>query len=408
LFIVFIMKFKYKAINKEGEGQSGKIEAVNQEKAIELLQKYELLIISVEASSELFSLSGIMNKIRRRVGVKKIVMFSKELSILISSGVSLVEALRIQYEQEDSQFFREQITAVADMVEDGATFSEALSRFPETFSDFYVNIVKSGEVSGKMQEALLHLADYVEKSYLLGAKVKNAMLYPCVILAGFSLVGVGMMVFVVPQLVGIFEENKMDLPLPTKILIAVSNFMVDYFIVFVGLIIFFIFFVKRWIKTPSGKRKVDVILLSLPPFNDLFKKFYLARFADNLSMLIGSGVNIVSALKISGDVAGNEIYRRLIYSSMEDVKTGGSIAYAFENNKYVVPMVAKMLKIGEKTGKIDAVLKDVAEFYTKEVDIAVDGLTAVIEPILIFVLGGAVGLLVAAIIMPIYQMTEAF
>ncbi|MFA7170144.1 MAG: type II secretion system F family protein [Candidatus Paceibacterota bacterium] len=402
------MKFKYKAINKEGEGQSGKIEAVNQEKAIELLQKYELLIISVEASSELFSLSGIMNKIRRRVGVKKIVMFSKELSILISSGVSLVEALRIQYEQEDSQFFREQITAVADMVEDGATFSEALSRFPETFSDFYVNIVKSGEVSGKMQEALLHLADYVEKSYLLGAKVKNAMLYPCVILAGFSLVGVGMMVFVVPQLVGIFEENKMDLPLPTKILIAVSNFMVDYFIVFVGLIIFFIFFVKRWIKTPSGKRKVDVILLSLPPFNDLFKKFYLARFADNLSMLIGSGVNIVSALKISGDVAGNEIYRRLIYSSMEDVKTGGSIAYAFENNKYVVPMVAKMLKIGEKTGKIDAVLKDVAEFYTKEVDIAVDGLTAVIEPILIFVLGGAVGLLVAAIIMPIYQMTEAF
>jgi type IV pilus assembly protein PilC len=166
--------------------------------------------------------------------------------------------------------------------------------------------------------------------------------------------------------------------------------------------------VKNYIKTPTGKAQADVLMLSLPPFSELFRKYYLARFADNLSMLIGSGVNIVSALQISSEVAGNEVYKKIIYNSMEDVKMGGSIAYAFENNKYVFPMVSKMMKIGEKTGKMDSVLKDVAGFYTKEVDIAVDGLTAIIEPILILILGGGVGLLVAAIIMPIYQMTEAY
>jgi type IV pilus assembly protein PilC len=402
------MKFKYRAIAKNGEEQTGKIDAATHEKAVELLQKYQLVVVSVEEVSELFSLSALIGKFHRGVGNKKIVLFSKELSILISSGVSLVEALKIEYEQEENQKFREQIMAIADMVDDGDAFSEALSRFPDTFSDFYVNIVKSGEVSGKMQESLMHLAAYVEKSYMLSAKVKNAMLYPCVILMGFIGVGICMMIFVVPQLVSIFRENAMDLPLPTKMLIAVSDFLVNNFALFVLAVIFMIFGVGRYIKTPAGKAQADVLLLSLPPFSELFRKFYLARFADNLSMLIGSGVNIVSALQISSEVAGNEVYKKIIYSSMEDVKMGGSIAYAFENNKFVSPMVSKMLKIGEKTGKVDVVLKDVADFYTKEVDIAVDGLTAIIEPILILILGGGVGLMVAAIIMPIYQMTEAY
>lgn len=401
------MKFKYRAITKIGEEQAGAIEADSKEKAVEILQKYDFTLVSVDKVSELFSLAGITGKFHRGVSSKKLVMFSKELSILISSGVSLVEALHIQYEQEESKRFKEQIAAMADMVEDGYSLSSTLSKFPDTFSDFYINIVKSGEVSGKMQESLLHLADYVEKRYLLSAKVKNAMLYPAVIMVGFLGVGVAMMVLVVPQLVGIFQENAMELPLPTKILIAVSNFLVHNFALFVLLVIFSLVVVRRYLKTRSGKAKLDVLFLTVPPFNDLFKKYYLARFADNLSMLIGSGVNIVKALEISASVAGNDVYRKIILESVEDVKVGGSIAYAFEKNKYVSPMISKMLNIGERTGKIDQVLKDVADFYTKEVDIAVDGVTAIIEPILILVLGCGVGILVAAIIMPIYQMTEA-
>jgi type IV pilus assembly protein PilC len=295
---------------------------------------------------------------------------------------------------------------MADMVEDGYSLSNTLARFPDTFSDFYINIVRSGEVSGKMQESLLHLAEYVEKRYLLSAKVRNAMLYPAVVMLGFLGVGIAMMVLVVPQLVGIFRENEMELPWPTKVLIFVSDFLVNNFTLFVLLVVFFLVVGRRYLKTPAGKAKVDLFCLSMPPFNDLFKKYYLARFADNLSMLIGSGVNIVNALEISASVAGNSVYRKIILESVEDVKVGGSIAYAFENNKYVSPMISKMLNIGERTGKIDTVLKDVADFYTKEVDIAVDGVTAIIEPILILVLGCGVGVLVAAIIMPIYQMTE--
>lgn len=402
------MKFKYRAVAKGGGEQVGKIEAPNREKAVELLQKYNLVIVSVEEAGELFSLSSISARLHRKVGVKKLVMFSKELSVLISSGVSLTEALKIQYEQEDNQHFREQIMAIADTVEDGDSFSEALSRFPDTFSDFYVNIVRSGEVSGRLQESLLHLANYVEKSYMLGAKVKNAMIYPCVILTAFLVIGLCMMVFVVPQLVAVFRENGTELPFITKIVIGISDFLLKYFYVFIMFVLLFILGVKKYIKTLSGKRNLDHLLLMIPPFNDLFKKFFLARFADNFSMLIGSGVNIVAALKISGDVAGNEIYKKIIYQSMEDVKIGGSIAYAFENSEFVPPMISKMLKIGEKTGKVDSVLKDVANFYTKEVDIVVDGLTAVIEPILILILGAGVGALIAAIIMPIYQMTEFY
>lgn len=402
------MKFKYRAIAKNGEEQNGKIEAATREKAVELLQKYDLIVVSVEEGGDTISLSGLMAKVRRKVPIKKIVIFSKELSILISSGVSLVEALKIEYEQEESQLFREQIMAIADMVDDGDQFSEALARFPNTFSDFYVNIVRSGEVSGRMQESLLHLADYVEKNYLLGSQVKNAMMYPCVILLGFLGVGVCMMIFVVPQLVGIFQENATELPLPTKILIFLSDLLTNNLPLLIIGVTGTVMFLKKYIKTEKGKMQLDTLLLTLPPFNELFKKFYLARFADNLSMLIGSGVNIVNALEISGDVAGNSVYKKIIYSSVEDVKIGGSIAFAFEDNKYVSPMVSKMLKIGEKTGKVDSVLKDVAKFYNNEVDIAVGGLTAIIEPILILALGGGVGLMVAAIIMPIYQMTEFY
>ena len=278
------MKFKYKAITISGTGQVGKIEASSQEKAVELLQKHKLVIVSIDPIRELFSFAKF-SSIFRKVGSKKIVMFSKELSILLSSGVSLVEALRIQYEQEESAYFREQIFAVASMVEDGDSFSSALSHLPDTFSDFYINIVRSGEISGKMQEALLHLADYVEKNFMLTSKVKNALLYPAVIILGFIGIGIAMMVFVVPQLTGIFKENEMELPFATKALIAVSDFMVNNFVLFLIAIALSIYGFKLYIKTQKGKENLDVLILTMPPFKNLFRKFYVARFSDNLSIL---------------------------------------------------------------------------------------------------------------------------
>lgn len=398
------MKFKYKAISISGFEQTGKIEASSKKRAIELLQKHKLVIISIEEIKELISfkfLSGFFH----RVSHKKIVIFSKELSILLMAGVPLVESLKIQYDQEENPYFKEQIFKISNMVNDGVPFSTALSKFPNIFSDFFVNIVKSGEASGKMQESLLHLSDYIEKQYLLTSKVKSALMYPAVILGGFVLVGVGMMAFVVPQLVSIFEGSDQELPLPTKILIFVSDFMQHNIVLIAILGCFLGYIIKKYVQTSEGRSKVDVLILKIPQFSSIFKKFYIARFAENLSMLISSGIPIINALQISGDVVGNSVYRKIIYNSIDEVKIGGSIAYSFERSDQLPSLVPKMIRVGERTGKLDIVLKDIAGFYTKEVDIAVDGLTAIIEPIMIFVLGGAVAVLVASILMPIYQMT---
>jgi type IV pilus assembly protein PilC len=257
-----------------------------------------------------------------------------------------------------------------------------------------------------MQESLTHLADYIERQYLLNSKVKNALMYPGVIMGGFVIIGAGMMAFVVPQLTSIFKDNEQELPLPTKILIVVSDFMKDYFVLLIIASIILFYGIKKYAATKEGKENIDKLIFKIPKFNSIFRKFYVARFTENLSLLIASGVPIISALKISGDIVGNEIYRKIIYSSIDEVKIGGSVAYAFERSDQLPPLVPRMIRIGERTGKLDVVLKDISEFYTKEVNIAVDGLMSLIEPILIFVLGAGVGVLVAAILLPIYQMTE--
>lgn len=401
------MKFKYKVITASGTEQTGKIEAVNRDKAIELLQKHKLVIVRIKQKREWASFGKAFSFLHR-VSSKKIVMFSKELAVLLTAGIPLVEAIRIQHEQEENLYFKEQLFLIANMIDDGSPFSSTLSHFPNIFSGFYVNIIKSGEASGTMQESLVHLSNYIEAQYLLNSKVKNALMYPGVILSGFALVGAIMMAFVVPQLTSIFRENDQELPWPTQLLILVSDFMKDNFPLLIVAVIVLGFGLKKYLKTSKGKENFDKLIFKIPKFRTIFKKFYVARFAENLSMLIKSGVPIISALKISGDVVGNEVYKKIIYSSIDEVKIGGSVAYAFERSDQLPPLVPRMIRIGEKTGKLDIVLGDIADFYTKEVNIAVDGLMALIEPILIFALGGGVGILVAAILMPIYQMTEMF
>ncbi|MDF1498382.1 MAG: type II secretion system F family protein [Patescibacteria group bacterium] len=400
------MKFRYKAISLSGAEQLGKIEANSKERAIELLQKHKLIVVSISQIKEFVLIKNVLSSLHR-VSYKKIVIFSKELSILLTSGVPLSESLRIQYGQEESVYFKEHIFKVSNMVEDGVPFSTALSKFPNIFSDFYVNIVKSGEVSGNLQESLLHLADYIEKQYLLKSKVKGALMYPAIVMGGFIFIGIGMMAFVVPQLVSMFEDSGQELPLPTKIVIFVSDLMQNNFVIIMLMIIGFFYIGGKYVESPQGKTLTDKLILKIPSFGPIFKKFYVARFAENLSMLVTSGIPIIRALQITGDVVGNEVFKKVIYNSVDEVRIGGSIAYAFERSEQLPPLVSKMIRVGERTGRLDVVLKDVADFYTKEVDIAVDGLTSIIEPIMIFALGGAVAILVGAILMPIYQMTSA-
>jgi len=401
------MKFKYKARTISGIEQEGNIEAGTQKVAVEMLQKHKLVVVSIRPVRSLFAKNQLLSFIHK-VKSQEVVEFSKEFSILLSAGIPLVEALEIIQKQVENLYFKDQLAEITSDVRDGASFSEALKRHSDIFSDLYINLAKAGEASGKMQIILLHLSGHLEKQHHLSSRVKSALLYPAVIITGFGAVALLMMAFVVPKLLEIFSGAEMELPMPTKILIAVSGFFQSYFfLIIIVLLLIFIGF-KNFKNTPKGKAAIDSFLLKVPALNKILEKFYMARFSANLSMLTASGVSIIDSLKISGDVVGNEVYKKVVYSAVDEVKTGGSIAYAFEASDAIPPMVSKMISVGEKTGKLDLVLKNISDFYSKEVDIAVEGITAIIEPVLILALGGGVAILVAAILMPIYQMTEAF
>ena len=401
------MKFKYKAKTINGVEQEGNIEAGTRKMAVEVLQKHKLVVVSIKPVQNLFT-KGQLSSFIHKVKSREIVEFSKEFSILLSAGIPLVEALEIVQKQVENPYFGDQLAEIAGDVRDGASFSSALERHSDIFSDLYINLIKAGEASGKMQAVLLHLSDHLEKQQHLNSRVKSAFLYPAVIISGFGVVILIMMAFVVPKLLEIFSENEMELPLPTKILIAVSGFFQDYFILIVIALVLAAVGFRNFKNTPKGKAVLDSFLLKIPAINKILEKFYMSRFSANLSMLIKNGVSIAESLQISGDVVGNEVYKKVIHSAVDEVRTGGSVAYAFESSSVVPSMVSKMIGVGEKTGKLDLVLKDISDFYSKEVDIAVEGITAIIEPILILLLGAGVAILVAAIIMPIYQMTEAF
>ena len=401
------MKFKYKARTISGIEQEGSIEAGTQKMAVEMLQKHKLIVVSIRPVQSLFAKNQLLSFIHR-VKSQEIVEFSKEFSVLLSAGIPLVEALEIIQKQVGNLYFKDQLAEVVSDVRDGASFSSALERHPDIFSNLYINLVRAGEASGKIQTVLLHLSDHLEKQHHLNSRVKSSLLYPAVVIGGFGIVGLLMMAFVVPKLMEIFSENSMDLPLPTKILIAVSGFFHNYFILIIIALALVVVGLRNFKNTPKGKAALDGFLLKIPALNKILEKFYLSRFSANLSMLIISGVSIIESLQISGDVVGNEVYKKVIYSAVDEVRTGGSVAYAFEASDAIPPMVSKMIKVGEKTGNLDLVLKSISNFYSKEVDIAVEGITAIIEPVLILLLGAGVAILVAAILMPIYQMTEAF
>lgn len=398
------MKFQFKAISISGNQQEGRIEATTQEKAIEILQRHKLVIVSIQPIREWLSMSGIAN-LFHRVKKDKIIIFSKELSVMLESGISLVEALRILYDQEENAYFKEQIYSIANKVDDGMPFSSALAESPTLFSDFYVNIVRAGEASGKLQETFVHLAVYLDKQNYLNAKLKNAMIYPAVVISGFAVIGVGVMVFVMPQLMTIFESSGQELPATTKALIFVSQFMRDYLLVLIALFVSFLYLLKSYIKTPFGKKMWDSVLLKIPKIKTILQKVYVSRFSGNLAMLIASGIPITDALRISGNIVGNTVYKELIFSSIDEVKIGGSVSYVFEKNSNFPVIVSKMMRIGEKSGQFGKILQDISNFYEKEIDLAIEGIMALIEPVLIFFLGLGVLVFIMSILQPIYSLT---
>ncbi|OGF23623.1 hypothetical protein A3H09_03525 [Candidatus Falkowbacteria bacterium RIFCSPLOWO2_12_FULL_45_13] len=393
--------FKYKALTRDKKLRTGMAEANSREYVEDILKEKGLSIVAISP------LTGVKKPgldFLSRVKKKDVVIFSRQFSVLISANVAMVQALKILIDQTSGQALKIIISEVTDEVDAGSPLSEALSKRPDVFSGFYVSVIRSGETSGKLDEVLNYLADEMEKDYDMMGKVRGAMIYPVFVLCALAAVGAVMMVFVVPKLTAILTESGAELPLSTKIVIGASDFMAEYWWLLILIIGGLFFAVRFYIKRPKGRKQADLVKLKLPIFGHLFQLIYLVRFTRSMNTLIVGGVTISNSLKVSAEVVGNAVYRELVEKTIKEVEDGNSISSVFINSGYIPKMVSQMLNIGEKTGKMDIVLARITNFYSREIDNMVANLMTLMEPIIMVIMGVAVGIMVAAIILPMYNL----
>ncbi len=399
--------FRYRA-HKGEDITSGMVEAPNIESASEILSDRGLTIINITEESGHSKGLSFNLAIFQRVKQKDIVIFSRQLSVMISATLPIVQALRILVKQTENEYFKSVISELADEVEGGQKFSVALEHYTNVFSNFYISMIKSGETSGKLDDVLEYLADQLEKDYDLSSKIKGAMIYPAFIVSGLVAVGVVMMIFVIPKLTEMLTASGQVLPITTRMLIGTSSFMRDYWWLLILIILAIVFGFRAIVKTPAGKKAKDNIVLRVPVFGKLLQRIYLVRMTRSLSTLIVGGVPLTVGLKIVNEVVGNRAYQELIEETITSVEDGASVATVFLESPIVPSLVSQMMSVGEKTGRLDDVLAKVSDFYSREIENIVSNLTSLIEPFIMVLIGVAVGGMVAAIILPMYNLANQF
>lgn len=402
-----MQSFNFHILDKStNQEQTGIVEADSELQASETLTSRGYVIISLEeVSTRKIGMSFIENLISH-VGVKDVVVFSRQFSVMISASVPVVEALKVIAAQSEKGKLKQIIGEISDEVNNGETLSGALAKRPKLFSNFYISVVKSGEQSGKLDEALNYIADEMEKDYDMSSKIKGAMIYPTFVVVMMVAIGFLMMIFVVPKLTSIITEAGGELPTPTKILIAVSDFLTNYWWVVIGGVIAFIVGFRMYLKSKTGRRQFDYIILHMPIFGPLLRMIYLVRFTRSMNTLIIGGVNISSSLKVAGEVVNNTYYQDLITQTIVEVQGGNSICTVFVKSKEIPAMVSQMMMVGEKTGKLDVVLERITTFYNREITTLLSGLMSLIEPALMVAMGLGVGVMVAAILLPMYNVVS--
>lgn len=398
--------FKYKSLDINRKIKEGLVEAVNEEFAAEALEEKGYSVVSLEETGSF--MAGKDFAILNRIKTKDLVIFSRQFSVLISANVAMVQSLKVTVEQTENPRLKKTISEIASEVDNGMRLSDALAKRPEIFSNFFTSVVRSGETSGKLEEVLIYLADEMEKDYDMMSKIKGAMIYPAFIMGGLAVVGTIMMIFVIPKLTDVMAESGAELPLATKILIGISNILRSYWWLIIILIGALAAFIRTFIKTPQGRRYFDIIQLRLPVFGKLFQKIYLVRFTRSLNTLIVGGVAIADSLKITAEVVSNSVYQDMIKETIKEVEDGNSLVSVFSKSHYVPVMLVQMMSVGEEAGKLDMVLAKITDFYTKEVETLVKNILTLLEPLVIVLMGLGVGLLVAAVIMPIYNLASQF
>ena len=399
-------KFNYRAKEKSGKSIVGVVEAPALDAAQKLLKEKDLIILEInEKKSSAFQEK--FDEVFKRVGARDVVLFSRQLSVLIDSTVPLVRALKIMIKQTENKNFKKIIREITSDVDGGMKLSESLSHYPKVFDNFFIHMIRAGETTGRLDEVLVYLADQKEKDYLLMGRIRNAMIYPLVIIFVLISVGIFSLVYTVPKLTEILIESGVDLPITTKMLIGLSEFIVNYWwvlIIFV-LTLAIIFYFTRNLE--GFRYQIDYFKLRAPILGKVFKKIYLTRFARSFANLLAAGVPITGALDITSEIVSNKVYSNLIKEASKQVETGVPVYKVFAKSKFVPPMMTHSISIGEETGKLDQILQKLADFYSTEVEAGIQTLVSLIEPIVILLLAVAAVFLVLSILMPMYDLTSA-
>jgi type IV pilus assembly protein PilC len=394
--------FAYKVRTREGRILDGKMEAEGEAAVANKLRSQGHIPITISKDAKV-SMKMELHILPQRVKLKDLAVFSRQFSTMINSGLSLLRALNILAEQTESPKLAETVKGLRDDVERGSSLSAAMSKHPKVFSRLFVSMVRAGETGGQLDTVLIRVAESLEADYKLRQKVKSAMTYP-VVVAGIAVLLLSvMLIFVVPTFAKMFEGLGGELPLPTKILVAMSNqAKILIPIAFVGSIAGFIGYKKAHKSNAEFRLRADKVKLKIPIFGMLFKKIALSRFSRTLGLLLRAGVPVLQALDIVSETAGNEVIARATHDVKESVRSGESMASPLENHKVFPPMVVQMISVGEDTGALDAMLDKISDFYDQEVEATTEQLTSLIEPVMIAVLGGIVGAMVIALYMPMF------
>ena len=390
--------FTYTARDAKGQLQSATVEAPSREEAISQLKKQRLNVIKIDEQTK--------KKKGGKVSMRDIVIFTRQFSTMINSGLPLVQAMGILAEQSENQNLRDITKQVVFDVESGNTVADALRKHPTAFSELYVNMVAAGEAGGILDTILMRLAVFMEKNDALVRKVKGAMIYPGVIMTVAGGAIIVLLVFVIPTFQRMFAEAGIPLPLPTRIVIAMSQGLQKWWWA-IGLAIFaLVWMIKKYYATQDGKLVIDRLMLKAPVLGDVLRKSAVSRFTRTLGTLIGSGVSILDGLEITAKTAGNRVISDAIMESRASIAGGETISAPLKKSQVFPPMVISMINVGEQTGGLDEMLTKIADFYDEEVDAAVSGLLALMEPMMIVFLGIVVGGMVVAMYLPIFDMVS--
>ncbi len=413
-------KFAFTAKSIDGKVVSGFVNAATKEYATKMLMEKDMEVISILSEKEVAAKENFVQKditefinfggMFESVGMKDMVNFSKQMAALLDAGVSVIKALQLINEEEKNPLMKKVLNDVVQDVKSGKSISTAFGKHKNVFSDFYVNLVRSGEESGKMSQSFFYLSEYLDRNYALISKVRNAMIYPAFVITIFFIVMILIFTLVIPSLADILKESNMELPLLTQIVLSISDFLVNYGIyAFLLIGTLGVYSYVNFRNSQDFKDLLDGLKINFPIIKNVFRMLYVTRIADNIQTLITSGVSLTKSIQITGEVVGNKYYREVMEAALLDVKAGISFSKSLEKHKDLIPSsLIQMLRIGEETGEIGKLMGNIAKFFQREINAQIDVLVGLIEPIMIVALGLGVGVLLVSVLLPIYNLAGSF